>query len=255
MILPKPLRILWSAWALPWGIMSTAFFSLTVLLGGLLGMNADKLQMLARSWAKFLLWGIGCRVRVAGLEHLEPEATYVFACNHSSMLDIAALQVALPPNFRWIAKKELFAIPVFGAAMLKAGYIPIDRSDSRAALVSLQEAAARIRGGASVLIFPEGTRSLDGRLLPFKNGGFVLALRSGRPVAPVALLGSGRALPAKSLLINPGLIEVRFGAPLPTEGIKGAGREELVRETRRRVLALLDQEESAPQVDTSPGVA
>jgi 1-acyl-sn-glycerol-3-phosphate acyltransferase len=239
MILPKPLRYVWSAWGLLWTAITTVCFSIMVLVSGWLGMGQDRLHALARFWARLLIGGVGCRVRVKGLENLEPGATYVFASNHASSTDILALLAALPANFRWIAKKELFAIPVFGSAMRKAGYIPIDRSDNRAAMASLQLAARRIREGSSVIIFPEGTRTLDGRLLPFKSGGFLLALRSGRPVVPVAIVGTHEALPAKSLLINPGPIEVRLGRPLPTAGLKAAQREQLCQATREQVLGLL----------------
>jgi 1-acyl-sn-glycerol-3-phosphate acyltransferase len=180
------------------------------------------------------------------MESIEPGAAYVFASNHASALDILALLAVLPTNFRWIAKKELFSLPIFGPSLKAAGYIAIDRSDRRSALQALLAASERIKNGASVVIFPEGTRSLDGKLLPFKPGGLMLAQRSGRPVVPVAILGSNQALPAKQLLINPGPIHVKIGKPFGPEETKSLDRDQLAALTRQRVMELLGQSEDRP---------
>lgn len=246
MSLPKPLRYAWSAWAVLWMLLTTGIVASTVVIVGALGMHQDRIQALARFWARILAGGMGCRLSVSGMDNLEPGATYIFASNHASALDILALLAVLPKNFRWIAKKELFSIPIFGPSLKAAGYIAIDRSDRRAAMHSIIVASERIKGGASVVIFPEGTRSPDGRLLPFKSGGLMLAQRSGRPVVPVGIVGSNLALPAKSLLVNPGPIHVKLGHPLTTEETAGLDRDQLAELTRQRVLALLGQSEDQP---------
>ena len=246
-----PLRLAWSAWGLLWLFVLTVPLSLTVLVGYGLGMPDHKLQWAARWWARLLMGGIGCRVRLRGQENLEPGATYVFAGNHASALDIPALQAVLPKNFRWVAKKELFGIPLFGQALKAVGDIPLDRSAGRQALQSLLAAARRVRTDASVVIFPEGTRSEDGKLLPFKSGGFLLAIKSGRPVVPFFLKGTHEALISDSLLLNPGHIEVILGAPIPAQGLKSDDRDQLCEQVRRRILALQQGREVAP-VD-SPG--
>ncbi len=255
MSLPKPLRYLWACWGLPWMLLLTGVIASLVVLAGALGVGQNRIQVLARLWARLLAGGVGCRISVSGLENLEPGATYVFASNHASALDILALLAVLPNNFRWIAKKELFSIPVFGPSLKAAGYIAIDRSDNRAAMRSIIDAAQRIRDGASVVIFPEGTRSADGKLLPFKSGGFMLAQRSGRPVAPVAIIGSHDVLPAKSLLVDPGSIHVKIGQPLTPEEVRGLDRDQLSELTRWRVQALLGQEESNAPLETLAGQA
>ncbi len=240
MKLYAPFRWLLIAWAGAWlGLVTTLGFIILVVLT-LFKVPEHRLQWIPRLWARCMLWAVCCRVKVQGLENINPEETYIFACNHTSALDILALMSVLPPNFRWIAKKELFEIPVFGPAMRRAGYIPIDRSNNRAAMKSLNQAARRINQGASVVIFPEGTRSESGRLLPFKSGGLALAIRSRRPVVPVAIQGAARALPPKTLHLNPGTITITLGKPVPTQGMKLRQRDELAQRMQQEVQKLLD---------------
>jgi 1-acyl-sn-glycerol-3-phosphate acyltransferase len=232
--------MLLTAWAVLWLVIVTLLMGSLVIILALAGVPENRLQWIPRLWARLVIWGACCRVAVEGRENLEPDQTYVFACNHTSALDIPALSAGLPRDIRWIGKKELFGVPIFGQAMLRVGYIPIDRSNARAALKSLNLAAGRIQEGASVLIFPEGTRSTDGRLLPFKSGGLALAIRSGRPVAPAAILGAGQALPPNTLRLNPGLIRIRLGKPVPTEGLKMRDRDQLAALLRDKVQELID---------------
>jgi 1-acyl-sn-glycerol-3-phosphate acyltransferase len=234
-----PFRFLLSFWAMVWLAVLTGAGAFIILVLQLLRVEEPRMQWVGRLWGKLLLAGTGCPARITGLKNLTPGENYVFASNHTSALDIPALLALLPKNFRWLAKKELFAIPVFGFAIKGVGYIPIDRSNTRAAVKSLNQAAARIAAGASVVIFPEGTRSPDGKLLAFKSGGLGLAIRSGRPVTPVAIIGANRALPPKHLILNPGPIQVTVGQPIPTQGLKIADREDLTQIVRERVQELL----------------
>ncbi len=226
-----------------WGMLMlgviTSLGAFFIMVMGILGASEASLQVVGRSWARWLLRLVGCRVRMRGGEKLTPGAPYVFASNHTSALDIPALLSVLPKNFRWIAKKELFSIPVFGYAIRRVGYIPIDRSDARAAVKSLGTAAGRIKDGASVVIFPEGTRSKDGNLLPFKAGGLGLAIRAKVPVVPLAITGARRCLSPKSLLLLPGTITVTLGEPIETAGLKMGQRDELASQVRDEVQQLL----------------
>lgn len=241
---PKPLRYIWSWWAIFWLLATTIPVASLVILAGALRLGDERIQVLARFWARALIYGAGCPVSVEGVENLEPGAPYIFASNHASALDIPALLAVLPNNFRWIAKKELFGIPLFGQSLKAAGYIAIDRGDNRKAMQSILTAVERIKAGASVVIFPEGTRSEDGNLLPFKAGGFMLALRSGRPVVPVAVLGSNHALKPKRLLLNPGPVRVVLGRPIPSQGRGTSDREALAEEVRQAMQALIDEHQS-----------
>ena len=144
---------------------------------------------------------------------------------------------AIPRTFSWVAKEELFHVPVFGSAMRRAGYIPLDRSDGRKALKSMRLAAERIAAGTSVVIFPEGTRTQDGALLPFKRGAFLLAARAGVPIVPFTINGSMEINPRNRLELHPGTISVRFAQPIPTAGV---AEGELMERVRQAVAAGLE---------------
>jgi len=134
--------------------------------------------------------------------------------------------------FRWLAKAELFKIPIFGRAMRGAGYIPINRTDRPAAIESLRQAAGAVRRGVSVMIFPEGTRSLDGTLKPFKKGGFVMAIEAGVPIVPVALRGTFDIMPKNRLMIRPRDVMMVIGEPIATTGYSIHSKEALMDEVR-----------------------
>lgn len=236
----KILYFLVTVWALFWLGLLTCLGAVWIFIMGALGASEDALQIVGRTWSRSLVFLVGCKLTVRGSENLEPGASYIFASNHTSALDILALFVALPDNLRWIAKKELFEIPVFGYTIRRVGYIPIDRSDSKAALKSLGRAVTRIKDGASVVIFPEGTRTTDGALLPFKPGGLAMAIRARRPVVPVAIAGASKALAPKSMLLKPGPIQVSIGKPIETTGYKMRQRDELAALVRQEVAALLE---------------
>lgn len=176
---------------------------------------------------------------VKGGQQLSSKTPYVFAANHLSQFDIFALQGYLTMDFRWLAKKELFQIPIFGAAMRMVGYIPVDRSRGRKALVSLNEAAARVAAGTSVVIFPEGTRSKDGKLHPFKSGAMVLAIKAGVPIVPVAIKGTYEVLPKGKLLARSGHVELTIGSPIETKGLKNADKQELAVKLQQEVAGML----------------
>ena len=193
----------------------------------------------ARWWAKIQLLASGVRVKVKGLEHLDREKPFIYMANHQSSYDIFALLSCLPVQFRWIAKKELFAIPILGWAMRAANYISIDRSGKRKALESIERAAGKIKGGVSVVIFPEGTRSSDGSIQPFKRGGFTLALKSGVPIIPITIKGSLDVMPRDSLRVRPGEIRITIDRAIDTAPYSLRNRDvlmERVRETLERNL-------------------
>jgi 1-acyl-sn-glycerol-3-phosphate acyltransferase len=198
----------------------------------LFGKGGDLSHLSGRIWAKSVLLVSRVKVRVEGLSHLVPHAPYIFMANHQSMFDILALLGHLPVQFRWLAKKELFQIPVFGLSMARVGYISIDRSNRKAAHKSLLEAAQKIAQGVSVIIFPEGSRSADGEIGPFKAGGFHLAVRSGRPIVPVVIHGTHHVLPKGSLRIRPGLVVMRIHAPVETAAYDNKSKKALMEAIR-----------------------
>lgn len=196
----------------------------------------------ARLWGRWILAAAGVRVKVKGKENLLKDRPQVVFSNHTSYFDVFCLLAHLPIQFRWLAKAELFKIPVFGKVMEYGGYLPVDRSNPRRAHRTMMEAAERIRKGASIVIFPEGTRSPDGKLQEFKTGGVSLALMAQVPVVPVAILGTHEIMPKGSLRVRPRAVEIRIGdpIPIPTEGMTRRERERLVVEARRRILSLLE---------------
>jgi 1-acyl-sn-glycerol-3-phosphate acyltransferase len=177
---------------------------------------------------------------MSGIDLLEQGHTYIFAANHQSQFDIFVLQGYLGYDFRWLVKMELFRIPVFGKAMEVAGYIPVDRTHGRKALKSLDEAAQRIADGTSVAVFPEGTRSPDGKLGQFKAGAILLAIKAGVPVVPVAITGTHQVLPKGRLLVRPGRVEIRVGAPIAASDYTVKQKQELAERLQAEVAALLE---------------
>ena len=201
--------------------------------------SAAEIQFLPRTLGRVVALLSGVSVRMTGGGILEPGQPYIFAANHQSQFDIFVLQGYLGCDFRWLAKLELFKIPVFGKAMQLAGYIPVDRAHGRKALQSLDEAARRIADGTSVIIFPEGTRSPDGKLGQFKAGAMVLAIKAGVPVVPVAIVGTHRILPKGRLLVRPGRVEIRVGAPIATSEYTVKQKQELAERLQGHVAELL----------------
>jgi len=237
----KLLQFLRALFVIPFALFLTLLISLATLFQTLvLRKGAASVQYLAAWWASSICKASGVEVAVTGTEQLDPEKPYIFAANHQSQFDIFVLQGFLGVNFRWLAKKELFAVPVWGPAMRRAGYIPIDRSHGRQALKSLEEAAKKIAAGTSVIIFPEGTRSKDGKLHEFKAGAMVLAIKSGVPIVPVAILGTYEILPKGKLLLHPGKVQIRVGRPIETKNYSSRDKHELAKVSQEAVAVLFN---------------
>ncbi|MGH9362889.1 MAG: lysophospholipid acyltransferase family protein [Thermoanaerobaculia bacterium] len=194
--------------------------------------------LVARLWSRGLLAAGAVRVRVEMDPALDPAGRYVFLANHQSLFDIPLILATSPGPLRMLAKRNLFQIPLFGWALRAGGFIPVDREDRSTARGTFLSAAAHLRAGTSILLFPEGTRSPTGELLPFQRGGFLLALKSGLPIVPVGVSGTHAIQPRGRLAIRPGTAVVRYGAPLhPAEfGMRRKG--ELIEEVQRRVAEL-----------------
>jgi 1-acyl-sn-glycerol-3-phosphate acyltransferase len=200
-------------------LVHTIVFGTYGVLLALLGSSARFVHFYcAVPWAKVILKVCGVGVQVEGIENIQENEPCIYMSNHTSYFDIFALLSTLPIDFKFIVKEELMRIPIFGSAMRRAGYIGIERDEPRKALKSMHEAAERIKHGASVLIFPEGTRSEDGRLQSFKPGGFHLAFRSGCDIVPITITGSHEIVPKGSLRIRKGTIRVVVGKAISLKG-------------------------------------
>ncbi|HEY4644328.1 MAG TPA: lysophospholipid acyltransferase family protein [Bacteroidota bacterium] len=206
-------------------ILWTCFFSVAVLVTLPFNKGGRLFNWLGIQWGRGIMRICGIKVEVEGLENLDFSSSYIYVSNHASMFDIPAVMGYIPDQIRIVFKKELAGIPLFGWAVRTGGYIVIDRGHGQDAMRSLEKAAETIRRGASVLLFPEGTRTRTGKLQPFKRGAFNLALRAGVPVVPLTINGSYRIMPKSSLRINPGTIQLKLGIPIPTNGSEGKEAE------------------------------
>ncbi|NIP83188.1 MAG: 1-acyl-sn-glycerol-3-phosphate acyltransferase, partial [Actinobacteria bacterium] len=194
-----------------------------------------------RTWSSAILWASGCPIRVEGVENIEPDTPQILVGNHQSWFDVPAVAANLPKSYHFVAKKELERVFIFGRAWKAAGHISIDRSDRESAIRSLEQAGRQLREeGTAVVIFAEGTRSPDDRLQPFKKGAFMLALHTGVPIVPFGVAGSRRVLPKGSWRVRRGPIIVRFGRPIPTEGLDPEDRDALIERVHDEVRRLRD---------------
>lgn len=197
----------------------------------------------ARAWARTLLAVSGVKVRVEGLEQIEPEGSYVFISNHLSYMDTPVALAHIPVQFRFLAKRGLFQIPFLGQHLSRAGHIPVPREDPRAAVKVMQTAAETIqRKKISMLIFPEGGRSHDGALQGFKEGGAYIAIRAGVPVVPVVMIGTREVLPFGSGLVRPGRVVLRVLKPISTVELALKDRTVLTERLRELIGNALDRE-------------
>jgi 1-acyl-sn-glycerol-3-phosphate acyltransferase len=233
-------------------VFITILGALLSIAGGIFDHSGDVVLWLARWWARGVLASAGVKVLVRAHTVLDPKQPYVVMPNHLSTVDIWTIFVAMPLPLRFIAKKQLGYIPLFGWAMRAGRFIFIDRQNAARARRSIEEASSRIRQGCSVVIFPEGTRSRDGRLGPFKKGGFHLAINSGAQIVPVAIRGAREIMPSGSLLIYPGTVEIEIGEPISTTGLVIGDREALLRRVRSRIAGMLGEPESKDAVSTGP---
>ena len=197
------------------------------------------LRMAARCWAPGLLGGAGAKLVIEGIDRVDWSRPCVLASNHQSIIDICVLFRAVPVPLRFVLKQEMTKVPFVGWYSKAMGMVFIDRGKARDAQRNLLAIADRLRGGQHLCVFPEGTRSRDGRVGPFKSGPFQLAIQAGVPVVPVAMDGTGRVVPPHGFAVRPGTIRVRFGAPIPTDQLGPHDRQALTRQAHDAVVALL----------------
>jgi 1-acyl-sn-glycerol-3-phosphate acyltransferase len=239
----EPLRWLFLPWIVlvfyPIAALSTAFFG---LLSVVLSLVSQRLGFYGGVyWARSLVWASFVRVRVRGRQHADLGTSYVILANHQGNYDILALYGWLGRQFRWVIKQELRKVPFLGWGCAAIGHIFVDRSNSRRAIASLEAAKPRLTGGVSVLFFPEGTRSEDGRLAAFKKGGFFMARQLGFPILPLSISGSAGVLPKGCLVPRPGTVRVTIHPPVDPAAF--ADDSELIAAVRATIADGLDADE------------
>ena len=232
--------ILRSLWVYLNMLVVTPVLSMVVIVSALLRVRGGIYDWIARNWSRWMLTVSGVRVRVEGMEYARADRPRIFASNHQSWYDVFALAAELPGPYRFVAKKELARIPIFGQAWKAAGHIAVDRGDRQSAIRTLDEAGERLRReNGAVVIFPEGTRSPTGRLLPFKKGAFMLALHTGVDIIPVGVSGSRAIYPKGAILVRAGVITIRIGPPIRTADYSSDTRDALIARVRSEIERLL----------------
>lgn len=226
-------------------VLSTIFFGAMAAFVALVGGGRNWMDRANRGWARSILSAAGVRVTVHGLERLHPSGVQIIAANHQSYFDIWALIAGLPVSVRFIAKRELANIPMLSVGMRSAGHVLIDRDRPRSAKETLREAGDRMRSEQLTLVlFPEGTRSRDGRMGRFRRGSFALALETRASLVPAAVDGGQRVYPPGAKRVRPGLVTVRLGPPIRLEGAQPPDRKTLMLKTRAAIEAMLAEGES-----------
>jgi 1-acyl-sn-glycerol-3-phosphate acyltransferase len=219
----------------------TALMGSISLLSSLIDPRGHIQHACSRTWAGMILWTSGVHLNVNGVEQLIPGVPYVLCVNHQSHMDIPVILAALPLQFRFAAKKQLFRYPFLGWHLRRSGHVPIDRENPRAAVKSLRDAAEAIKRGIPVVIFPEGGTSQDGSIRPFKGGGFMLATKSQADVIPITIRGSRAVLGPKSYHVRGGNIDVTVGRPIASSGLSP---NELAKHVRDVIWATFNEEKT-----------
>lgn len=232
------MRFVWNALAL---VVLTALYSFLALWAVPFIRTGRTMTAIARAWSKAVVRACGVHVEVVGLDQALDAPAYLVMANHTSHFDVISIYSSIPINMRPVAKRELGYIPVFGWALWAGAAIMIDRGDRARAIASIERAGRAIRGGRSVLLFPEGTRTPPGELGPMKKGPFHLAAEARVPILPIGLGGTGQVLLPGDWRIHPGRVVIRVGKPIPTEGVPPGdeGRDRLAGEVAAALAELM----------------
>ncbi|HMU43333.1 MAG TPA: lysophospholipid acyltransferase family protein [Ignavibacteriaceae bacterium] len=218
-------------------VIHTTLCSILALVFAFIERNFVVYFWISKFFSGGILFITGIKLKVEGLENIDPKATYVFVSNHASQFDITALQYGVPNRLAMIYKKELSKIPLFGWQLAAGPYVSIDRKNAESALKSIQKAKQVMKEkNVSILVFAEGTRSPDGQVQEFKRGAFRLASSVGYPIVPITIIGSSRIMPKGKLKFNKGEIIMRIDKPIPTQELKSRQDEIAMMKTIRDII-------------------
>jgi 1-acyl-sn-glycerol-3-phosphate acyltransferase len=230
------LRTIWTAIVAI--VVTVPAATATIVVASLRG-NVPLVEKIITAWAKGILWGAGIELAAKNTELLDPNQRYILVANHYSYFDIPCVFVAIPQPIRFMAKVSLFKIPIFGWAIGRSGFIPIDRKNRRTAVKSFDMAGERIRKGNTIVVFPEEGRSRERQMRPFQRGGFLLALKSGLPIVPIAIDGTYDVFRVGARRVTPGRVTVTVTHPIETAGMSVRDKERLAEEARNRIGKIL----------------
>jgi 1-acyl-sn-glycerol-3-phosphate acyltransferase len=236
-------------------VWTAGWVTVALIVSAVRGRPDPGLALARLVWGPGLVHLAGARLRIEGRERIDPSRAYFFAANHQSWMDIPVMFADLPVPVLFLAKRELARVPFLGRYIEKMGMLFVDRANRREAMRTMEHAAARLREGRSLLSFPEGTRTPDGRVQRFKTASFAAALEAGVPVVPVAIEGARRVMPRDSFRVRPGVIHVRMGDPVPTSGLTRDDRAELASRVQWEVEKLLEEMRASRPATPPPPAA
>ena len=215
--------------------LATPILALPVIVTSIFTRSDRMGFSMMRIWASIVSRAMGLTFSLEGEENVVPSHSYIVTPNHQGNADILALIRTLPVPFLWVIKREILQIPFLGWALGRMGTVSLDRADKEQAVKSLNQASGKLSDGWSVIIYPEGTRTRDGTLMPFKKGAFRLAIKTGVPILPVTTNGAFKVMPRKATLFRPGHVTVTIGEPIPTEGLTDRDLSSLMEKTYKAV--------------------
>lgn len=230
-------KMVLTVWTIFWACMATVILFLPVTISAFLSRTGNLAFTISKLWANFMLWATFVKVEIINREKILKDRTYIIVSNHQSAFDILAIVTTLGIQFRWVIKKELLKVPLFGYALYASRNIFIDRSNSSKAIESVNRGIERLHPGTGVIFFAEGTRSRDGKIHDFKKGAFVTAIAKKLTILPITVNGSRKILTKGSWMITPGKIQVVVADPIETDGYSEKNLEELVKRTRDIIVS------------------
>jgi 1-acyl-sn-glycerol-3-phosphate acyltransferase len=228
------------AWLGFWAAMATVFLGIPVTVAGMFSRTGNLAFSISKLWAYTMLAASFVRTEIKNKDKIHKETSYIIISNHQSHYDIITLVTTLGIQYRWIIKKEILKLPIFGYALYASRNIFIDRSNTTSAIESINRGFERLPKGVSVMVFAEGTRSPDGQIHEFKKGGFVTAVRLQIPILPVTINGSRRVMRKGSFTLKPGKIQIVIGDPIDTSGYTTGTIQDLIDKTRQTIIANFD---------------
>jgi 1-acyl-sn-glycerol-3-phosphate acyltransferase len=226
-----------------WVGLVAIFVSITaasaVMVVAIFSSASPLIDAINRRWARSLLWAAGIDLHTEGMEKIDPQKRFVLVSNHYSYFDIPCILAAVPQPIRFMAKASLFKIPIFGWALGRAGFIPVDRKNRRTAVKSFDLAAERIRKGNTIVVFPEEGRTRARQMRPFQRGAFLLAIKAGMPMMPIAVDGTFDVFPVGAKRITPGKVTVKAGEMIDCANTTLRDKERLATETRAQIEQMI----------------
>jgi len=230
------LRTVWVAVA---AVLVTIPCAMATIAVAMVRSTSPLIDRIVRLWGKLIVAAAGIELVTENVERLDPAKRYILVANHYSYLDIPCIVAAIPQPIRFMAKVSLFKVPIFGWAIGRAGFIPIDRKNRRTAVKSFDLAADRIRKGNTIVIFPEEGRSRERTMRPFQRGAFLLAIRAEKTIVPVAVDSTYDVFPVGAKRVKPGRVTIRVGTPIETANLTLKAKETLLIQSRDQIETML----------------